>query len=179
MIDSSKIFQLKSLKPKNNGRTNFYECCDLTKKLYLMYCVVFCLLIFRYTWYYISCIRNSSFDICQTSWTNKSMANNLLIHFCTSKLNCNSLSCSIWRFNSSVYFFWHEALFWCNGAASLVVGAWSFLIRKCQQQNEQSHFVQMLHNTTDSSNSEVLIMFSEQFAINPLIHDEDLSYTIF
>ena len=51
--------------------------------------------------------------------------------------------------------------------------------KKCQQQNEQSHFVHMLHNTTDSSNSEVLIMFSEQFAINPLIHDEDLSYTIF
>ena len=24
--------QLKGLKPKNKGRTNFYECCDLTKK---------------------------------------------------------------------------------------------------------------------------------------------------
>ena len=32
----SKIVQLKSLKPKNKGQTNFYECCDLTKKVYLM-----------------------------------------------------------------------------------------------------------------------------------------------
>ena len=30
------IFQLKGLKPKNKGHTNFYECCDLTKKVYLM-----------------------------------------------------------------------------------------------------------------------------------------------
>ena len=32
MIDSSKIYQLKGLKPKNIGHTNFYECYDLTKK---------------------------------------------------------------------------------------------------------------------------------------------------
>ena len=25
------------LKLKNKGQTNFYECCDLTKKVYLMY----------------------------------------------------------------------------------------------------------------------------------------------
>ena len=31
--DFSKIYQLKSLKPKNKGHTNFYECCDLTKKV--------------------------------------------------------------------------------------------------------------------------------------------------
>ena len=36
MIDFTKIFQLKSLKPKNKGPTNFYECCDLTKKVYLV-----------------------------------------------------------------------------------------------------------------------------------------------
>ena len=24
------------LKPKNKGHTNFYECCDLTKKIYLV-----------------------------------------------------------------------------------------------------------------------------------------------
>ena len=30
----TKIF-LSSLKPKNKGHTNFYECCDLTKKVYL------------------------------------------------------------------------------------------------------------------------------------------------
>ena len=26
---------IKGLKPKNKGHTNFYECCDLTKKVYL------------------------------------------------------------------------------------------------------------------------------------------------
>ena len=31
LIDS-KIYRLKGLEPKNKGRTNFYECCDLTKK---------------------------------------------------------------------------------------------------------------------------------------------------
>ena len=29
------IFQLKGLKPKNKGHTNFYECCDMTEKVYL------------------------------------------------------------------------------------------------------------------------------------------------
>ena len=33
MKDSSKIYQLKGLKPKNIGHTKFYECCDLTKKI--------------------------------------------------------------------------------------------------------------------------------------------------
>ena len=36
-IDFTKIFQLKGLKPENKGHTNFYECCDLTKKVYLTY----------------------------------------------------------------------------------------------------------------------------------------------
>ena len=35
--DFSNIYQSKGLKPKNKGHTNFYECCDLTKKVYLMY----------------------------------------------------------------------------------------------------------------------------------------------
>ena len=35
--DFTNTFQLKGLKLKNKGRTNFYECCDLTKKVYLMY----------------------------------------------------------------------------------------------------------------------------------------------
>ena len=26
--------------PKNNGRINFYECCDLTKKVYLLLCAI-------------------------------------------------------------------------------------------------------------------------------------------
>ena len=34
-MDLTKIFQLKGLKPKNKGQANFYECCDLTKKVYL------------------------------------------------------------------------------------------------------------------------------------------------
>ena len=36
-MDFSKIFQLKGLKSKNKGLMNFYECCDLTKKVYLRY----------------------------------------------------------------------------------------------------------------------------------------------
>ena len=38
--DFSIIYQLKGLKPKTNGRTNFYECCNLTKKVYLTHCVL-------------------------------------------------------------------------------------------------------------------------------------------
>ena len=37
MIDFTKIYQLKALKPKNKGHTKFYVCCHLTKKVYLMY----------------------------------------------------------------------------------------------------------------------------------------------
>ena len=36
-IDLIKIYQLKGLEPKNKGCTTFYECCDLTKKVYLIY----------------------------------------------------------------------------------------------------------------------------------------------
>ena len=32
LVDFTKIFQFKGFKPKNKGQTNFYECCDLTKK---------------------------------------------------------------------------------------------------------------------------------------------------
>ena len=41
MIYFSKIFQLKGLKPKNKDHTNFYECCDLTEKVYLVALVPF------------------------------------------------------------------------------------------------------------------------------------------
>ena len=34
--DFSKIFQIKGLKLKTKGHMNFYECCDLTKKVYLV-----------------------------------------------------------------------------------------------------------------------------------------------
>ena len=36
MKDFTNIFQLKGLKPKNKGHVNFYECCDLTKNVYLV-----------------------------------------------------------------------------------------------------------------------------------------------
>ena len=36
LIDFTKIFQLRGLKPKNKGHENFYECCNLTKKVYLL-----------------------------------------------------------------------------------------------------------------------------------------------
>ena len=32
LIDFTKIYQLKGLKPKNKRPMNFYECCDLMKK---------------------------------------------------------------------------------------------------------------------------------------------------
>ena len=32
LIDFHKIYQLKGLKPKKKGYTNFCDCCDLTKK---------------------------------------------------------------------------------------------------------------------------------------------------
>ena len=37
---STKIYRLKDLEAKNNGHMNFYECCDLTKKVYLIYMYV-------------------------------------------------------------------------------------------------------------------------------------------
>ena len=37
LIDFTKIYRLKNLKPKNYGQTNFYECWDLMKKVYLKY----------------------------------------------------------------------------------------------------------------------------------------------
>ena len=36
-MDFTNIFQLNGPKPKNKGQTNFYECCDLTKKVYLVH----------------------------------------------------------------------------------------------------------------------------------------------
>ena len=36
MKDITKIYQLKGLKPKNKDHTNFYDCCDLTQKVYLI-----------------------------------------------------------------------------------------------------------------------------------------------
>ena len=37
LIEFITTFQLKGLKPKIKGHANFYECSDLTKKVYLTY----------------------------------------------------------------------------------------------------------------------------------------------
>ena len=47
MVDFTWIYQLKSLKPKNKGDTNFYECCDLTKNVYLV-CRCVCVMSFNF-----------------------------------------------------------------------------------------------------------------------------------
>ena len=41
ILFSSNHNRLKGLKHKNKGHTNFYECCDLTEKVYLMYTLLF------------------------------------------------------------------------------------------------------------------------------------------
>ena len=43
----------------------------------------------------------------------------------TSEFDGTGKVCSIWTNCDCVYFFDIEPLFWCNGTASLVVGAWS------------------------------------------------------
>ena len=50
------------------------------------------------------------------------------------------------------------------------------LITNYEKINELSHFVQMLQTVPVSSNFEVIIMFTRQFANNPWVHDENLSY---
>ena len=84
-------------------------------------------------------------------------------------------------FEQNVFVYIFLTLMFCFDAMALLAW-WSapeVFSSENVNNNEQSHFVHMLHNTTDSSNSEVLIMFCGQFAINNLVHDEDLSYTIF
>ena len=44
----SIFYYSEGLKPKNKGHTNFYECCDLTKKVYLIYTVEFDVTILYY-----------------------------------------------------------------------------------------------------------------------------------
>ena len=34
--DARKIYRFKGMKPKNKGHMKFLDCCDLTKKVYLM-----------------------------------------------------------------------------------------------------------------------------------------------
>ena len=40
--DFSIIYGLNGLKLKNKDQANFYECCDLTKKVYLTYVCIMC-----------------------------------------------------------------------------------------------------------------------------------------
>ena len=46
------------------------------------------------------------------------------------------------------------------------------LITNFEQKHEQSHFVYMLQTWPVLSISEVLIMFTRRFAIDPWVHDE-------
>ena len=48
LIDFTKIFQLKGLKPKKKDQMNFYECCDLTKKVYLTYVHIYSISVYMY-----------------------------------------------------------------------------------------------------------------------------------
>ena len=50
------------------------------------------------------------------------------------------------------------------------------LITNYEKINELSHFVQMLQTVPVSSNFEVIIMFTRQFANNPWVNDENSSY---
>ena len=54
-IDFTKIYQLKSLQPKNKGRTNFYLRSDLTKKIYLMYCYHYIIFVYLNHPYNLDC----------------------------------------------------------------------------------------------------------------------------
>ena len=49
LIDFRKIYQIQGLKPKNKAHTNFYECCDLTKKVYLLQVLITLYLLARIT----------------------------------------------------------------------------------------------------------------------------------
>ena len=48
IVNFWKIFPLKVMKPKNKGHTNFYECFDLTKKVYLIYVYLLFIGVHRY-----------------------------------------------------------------------------------------------------------------------------------
>ena len=62
-----KNLSIKSLKPKNKGHSNFYECCDLTKKVYLVIMI----------WWFLSKISiqfllpiSRVFDFVSRNWKN-------------------------------------------------------------------------------------------------------------
>ena len=63
------------------------------------------------------------------------MPNSLVNMMSTSEFDETGKVCSIWTKCDCVYFFDIEALFWYNGAASLVVGAWSKTHNKIQKKN--------------------------------------------
>ena len=59
----------------------------------------------------------------------------------TSEFDETGKVCTIWTKCDCVYFFDIEALFWYNGAASLVVGAWSKTHNKIQQKYINYHIL--------------------------------------
>ena len=62
-------------------------------------------------------------------------------------------------------------MFWYNGAASLVVGGWSKTHNKIQQKNIHNHILFICY-----TNSEVLIIFPEQFDIHSWIIEVSTFY---
>ena len=48
LIDFTKILQLKDMNPKVKDHMNFYEWCDLTKKVYLIVLVLIHIYVFKF-----------------------------------------------------------------------------------------------------------------------------------
>ena len=86
-----------------------------------------------------------------TSITKKQMSNRSGNMIITSKLDETGKVCSIWTKCDCVYFFDIEALFWCNGTASLVVSAWSFTHQQDVNNKMNNHIlltcytIQLIH----------------------------------
>ena len=59
--NSNKIFQSKGLKPKYKGQTNFYECCDFTKKVCLM-CIFFDIYVSKYVKILLCSVKKKMFE---------------------------------------------------------------------------------------------------------------------
>ena len=67
LLDFSKIYGLKRLKPKNNGCTNSYECCDLTEKVYLQYIV--CIFLYERTLWFLFLFFTDNRSHYEFRWT--------------------------------------------------------------------------------------------------------------
>ena len=143
----SKIYQLKGLKPKNKDHRNIYECCDLTKKVYLTYLFLLNLELTRYNNDFFSPIifnylpdsyidpERANFGLClllEEIWLQSKESNRrqlqiwILIGCCN--FFCRSLD--LWRQNIGLALarlkMWYTKLaqipwknYWCNRALDL------------------------------------------------------------